>query len=219
MPNKKRIPTGLEPLDSFCGGYSRGGICVVRALDKDPDALQDYYMSQVKDLAIDRGLSVLVASLGFSAREFVKCIADGEGVTRLQRLAEARIYVSEYTKGETLESFTEDLMRRAEEYESDVIFIEGLEKYAPEGGGDCSGTVDAVLGAVRKNRCAAVLIDFDDNLPVPYPREEDVMEIELKTTLDEVVQANIYAGSRMTTATDLYGRWRIFENILRKDTI
>ena len=83
---------------------------------------------------------------------------------------------------------------------------------------DGFGAVQEILDAVRKTRSAIVLIDFDDNLPVPFPREEDVMEIELKTTLDEVVQANIYAGSRMTTATDLYGRWRVFENILRKDT-
>lgn len=218
MPNKKRIPTGLEPLDSFCGGYSRGGLCVVRALDKDPDTLQDYYMSQVKDLAIDRELTVYVASLGIPAREFVKCIAEGEGAARLQKLAEAEVHLSEYDKGETITSFAEDLLRRIDDLEPDVTFIEGLEKYAPCNGMDGFGAVQEILDAARKTRSAIVLIDFDDNLPVPFPREEDVMEIELKTTLDEVVQANIYAGSRMTTTTDLYGRWRIFENILRKDT-
>lgn len=214
MESKTHTSSGLGPIDDFCGGYPRGGVCIARGLDREPDALQDFYVTQVKQHALDLGRTILVASLGMSSRELVHCIAYGESRNRLQKLEKASIYISDKERSMSLDKFLEVFSRTVKKINPDIAFIEGFDKIIPNG--RLLQASSQLIDTAQDLDCPTVVIDFDYKIQSPYPRRGDTMELELKTTLEGIVEANIYEGPRQTTTADLYGRWRLFENILKK---
>ena len=73
--NKKTIQSTFTPLNELFGGYAPGTLTIVRSLDKEPDALQDFIMQETLNASVNQSRPVMLLSVDLDEKEIAKCLA------------------------------------------------------------------------------------------------------------------------------------------------
>lgn len=221
MSTNHVIPSGFDAIDEHLGGgYKGGNLFIARIWEIEPDALQDFIVMQVKQLATSRKVKVLVVSLGMDSKEFVKCLAFDSTPGQLKAIAEAPLFISEFKeKKHNPESVMKDLPGYIDEGDFDIVIIDGAEKLITERnlkvGTLNTETVDALLSLARKSSVPIVVSDYGNKLETGLHRDDRITEMEIKTDVHGTVQASILSNEKKTVTEDLFGLWKVFEGIFK----
>lgn len=220
MQKKGQIPSGFEAIDAHTGGgYHPGTLYIVRTLEVYPDELQDFMLNQIKEM-INADRRILVSSLGMDENEFAKCLIINETPQQIQKIVNSDIWVCVKKDDVSYEGAIESISDYQNDIEPDVIIIDSIDEILPpveqQNPLDTSAT-DALLSLAKKARIPIIVSDYRNRLEVGIERDAQVTEIELKTDINGTVQAGILSNDKKTVTEDLYGLWRVFEKILKKE--
>ncbi|MBR2093634.1 MAG: hypothetical protein IJ904_06330 [Candidatus Methanomethylophilaceae archaeon] len=220
----KRISSEIKAIDDFCGGFPVGGVCVIRTLNREADSTADFCSRIVKHYAVEADMPVNVLSLGCSAIDFAKSLCINEPPCYLKRIGKAPIWITEkrglHDSPPDIEEVLDVLDYILKEAKSRVIVVDGINEIADLVTPDCELFVSALLDMVDGKDATVIAIDnaesYDDNVEVPSPRPDNLMEMELLMGVDDIVQAAIYSGEECATTVDLYGDFQCFQDILSR---
>lgn len=214
MHQKKTIPSGFEAIDDHLGGgYKSGTLFIARSREIEQDELQDFIIAQIKQLAVGNKTKLLVTSLGMNCKEFVKCIVWDSTPEQLRLLNSSPLFLTDMTpreKGDYLKLIGQ-LRDFIEERDVDLLIIDSAENLAPGN----TEVVEGLLDIAQETGVPIIVSDYEDELEVGYPRDNRVTEMEIKTDINDTVQASILSNEKKTISEDLYGLWKVFEGILK----
>lgn len=215
------MESGFEFINKNANGYVPGTVTVIRTLDLEPDALQDFIVSETKQVAVENQVPVLVVSLGMDTKEFAKCLAFRESRDGIEHIVKTRLYVADKEKETSFRDLLKDLEQAVENTEDELglVIIDDIGSVirgipTKESPLDNSQLV-SLVNLAKKTRLPILVSDYENNLETGYPRPDEVVEIELLTDLQENVQAALYKGKDRKVTTDLYENWRVFEAVLK----
>lgn len=217
------MESGFEFINKYAGGYEPETVTVIRTVDSLPDALQDFIVSETKQIAIEKGAVVLIFSLGLDTKEFAKCLVYQESRAGIERLAKAQIYISEIDKeNPSFDEVLEDIEEIINGFDKtpQMVIIDGIDAIqTPQS--DKTEIDNApllnLLSLAKRTGLPLLVSDYQNNLETGYPRPDGTIEIELLTDLQDNVQAALYKGKEEHVTTDLYEIWRVFQPILKKN--
>ena len=212
----------FEFINKNANGYVPGTVTVVRSLDLIPDALQDFIVSETKQVAVENQVPILVVSLSMDTKEFVKCLVFGESRDGIEHILKARLFIADNKEGATFYDLLKNFERAIENIDDELglIIIDGIDSIIPQVTNTVILNNDPLVSLVnlaKKTRLPFLVSDYDNNLETGYPRPDAVVEIELLTDLQDNVQAALYKGNKKIVTTDLYESWRIFEKLLKHE--
>lgn len=214
MHQKKTIPSGFEAIDDHLGGgYKSSTLFIARSREIEQDELQDFIIAQIKQLAVENKTKLLVASLGMNCKEFVKCIVWDSTPEQLRLLNSSTLFLTDMSpreKGDYLKLIGQ-LRDFIEERDVDLLIIDSAENLAPGN----TEVVEGLLDLAQETGVPIIVSDYEDELEVGYPRDNRVTEMEIKTDINDTVQASILSNEKKTISEDLYGLWKVFEGILK----
>ena len=222
MHQKKTIPSGFEAIDDHLGGgYKSGTLFIARSREIEQDELQDFIIAQIKQLTVGNKTKLLVASLGMNCKEFVKCIVWDSTPEQLRLLNSSTLFLTDMNpreKGDYLKLIGQ-LRDFIEEWDVDLLIIDSAENLAPGNTEVVEGLLDTevvegLLNLAQETGVPIIVSDYEDELEVGYPRDNRVTEMEIKTDINDTVQASILSK---TISEDLYGLWKVFEGILKTE--
>lgn len=215
------MESGFEFVNKHAGGYQPGTVTVVRTLEQEGGALQDFIISETKQIGVENQVPVLVLSLGMDTKEFAKCLALQESKAGIERLIKARLYVADKEKETSFRDLLKDLEQAVENIEDELglVIIDDIGSVirgipTKESPLDNSQLI-SLVNLAKKTRLPILVSDYENNLETGYPRPDEVVEIELLTDLQKDVQAALYKGKDRKVTTDLYENWRVFEAFLK----
>lgn len=215
----KTIPSHLPALDNSTGGYRPGTVTIVRSRDIEPENVQDFVISQIKQVCVMDDYRTLIISLNMNMREFARSMAYGENTAMIEKMYKAPLYISqkdlfEDVNEHTLVAVLNEIFENESE-PSRIVFIDGVDmavspKLIKDKCPDNSFLLELIKVA-KKHQAAFVISDYDNKVETGLHRPDEAVEIELLTDIQDVVQAAIYYQKKEVIETDLYGLWRIFE--------
>lgn len=218
MPNTNTIPSGFPAIDAHAGGLLKGGVFLVKTREQEGEELQDFMMAEIKQLAVESHLQVLVASLQMDQRALATSLTMNETPSGIKKILNAEIAVMVKKKDDTWKDVLENIEHYASELKADVVIIDGMDSVVPvpaKGVMDTS-IIDGLLATARRTGLPLVVSDYDNKIGVGIHRDDKVTEMEIKTDIHDTVQAAIYSNDKETVIDDLYGLWKVFLKTLKK---
>lgn len=218
MPNTNTIPSGFPTIDAHAGGFLKGGVFLVRTREQEGEELQDFMMAEIKQLAVENHLQVLVASLQMNKRELIWSLTVNETPSGIQALMNAHVAVTFGESKDTWEDVLQDIERFASEYGADVVIIDGMDEFVlkPKEGVVDTSVIDGLLATARRTGLPLVVSDYRNKIEVGIHRDDKVTEMEIKTDIHDTVQAAVYSNGKETIIEDLYGLWKVFLKTLEE---
>ncbi len=218
MPNTNTIPSGFPAIDAHAGGLLKGGVFLVKTREQEGEELQDFMMAEIKQLAVENHLQVLVASLQMNKRELIWSLTVNETPSGIQDLMNAHVAVTYGESKDTWEDVLQDIERFAAEYDADVVIIDGMDEFVmkPKEGVMDTSVIDGLLATARRTGLPLVVSDYRNKIEVGIHRDDKVIEMELKTDIYDTVQAAVYSNGKETIIEDLYGLWKVFLKTLEE---
>lgn len=218
MPNTNTIPSGFPDIDAHAGGLLKGGVFLVKTLEQEGEELQDFMMAEIKQLAVESRLRVLVASLQMDERALAVSLTMNETPSGIKTLMNAEIAVMTKEKDDTWKDVLEDIEHYAPEFKADVVIIDGMDDAVPEPAKGVMDTsiIDGLLATARRTGLPLVVSDYDNKIEVGIHRDDKVTEMEIKTDIHDTVQAAVYSNDKETLIDDLYGLWKVFLKTLKE---
>lgn len=210
---KKTIPSGFETIDTPTGGLKKGGLFLVRTLETEGEELQEFICAEIRKLTVEGNLSILVVSLSMDRKELIKELLRNQTQEQIKELANRSIYVAEKYGINDIDTLQETMTQFSEDKKIDAIVIDGIETVLPADETD-SRAIKNLIELAKDTGTAVIISDYDGHLDVGYPRPDEVTEMEIKTDINDIVQAAIYTNKRKIIIEDLYGFWKIFNKIL-----
>lgn len=220
MQKKTHIPSGFEAIDAHTGGgYLPGTLFIARIMEVYPDELQSFIIDQIREFTIN-GKRVFVASLEMNERDLAKCLLMDATPQQIRKLFDAELCVCVKRENtsfkRTIKEFEEYLDRIA----PDVFLIDGIDEILPPVERQMppeTSAVDALLKLAKDASVPVIVSDYRNRLDTGLHRDARVTEMVLKTDIRDTVQASILSNDKETVTEDLYGLWRVFEKILKKE--
>lgn len=218
MPNTNTIPSGFPAIDAHAGGLLKGGVFLVKTREQEGEELQDFMMAEIKQLAVENHLQVLVASLQMNKRELIWSLTVNETPSGIQDIMNAHVAVTYGESKDTWEDVLQDIERFAAEYDADVVIIDGMDEFVmkPKEGVMDTSVIDGLLATARRTGLPLVVSDYRNKIEVGIHRDDKVTEMELKTDIYDTVQAAVYSNGKETVIEDLYGLWKVFLKTLEE---
>lgn len=218
MPNTNTIPSGFPAIDAHAGGLLKGGVFLVKTREQEGEELQDFMMAEIKQLAVENHLQVLVASLQMNKRELIWSLTVNETPSGIQDLMNAHVAVTYGESKDTWEDVLQDIERFASEYGADVVIIDGMDEFVlkPKEGVVDTSVIDGLLATARRTGLPLVVSDYRNKIEVGIHRDDKVTEMEIKTDIHDTVQAAVYSNGKETIIEDLYGLWKVFLKTLEE---
>ena len=219
MTKPKTIPSGIKAIDEHTGGgYRSGTLFIARICEIFKDELQEFILTQTKQLAIGNKNKVLVFSLTMDAKVFALSLLKEGTPVLYKEINDSNIYVSEKGDLDNLTVLFKKLVEFTEDLSPDIVIIDGIDELLPEPT-PMTGMDTSAIGKLVKTAQAInvpiIVSDYEDRLETGLHRPENVTEMELKVDINETVQASIIPNEKETISEDLYGLWKIFEKIIR----
>lgn len=220
MQKNTHIPSGFEAIDAHTGGgYLPGTLFIARTLEVYPDELQDFMLNQIKEM-INADRRILVSSLGMDENEFAKCLIINETPQQIQKIVNSDIWVCVKKDDVSYEEVIESISDYLNDIEPNVLLIDGIDEILPPIERQTpldTSAVEALLKLAKDASVPVIVSDYRNRLETGLHRDAHVTEMELKTDIRDTVQASILSNDKETVTEDLYGLWRVFEKILKKE--
>lgn len=209
------IPSAFVPVNETLGGYAPGTIAIVRTLDNpnELEAPQDFIVEEIRHAGIN-DVRTLAIALDMSREEFCKAlIFDPEQeklVENAEALDKAPVYVGslEDRKEKNIRTLTEYLCNYTEKLNFRLVIINSIDEILPEITEKQSIPSKELLNALstlaEEKGIAFLLTDYLMRLSTPYPRPDNITEIELKTDLNGIVQAMVVNNKVYRTVQDIH---------------
>lgn len=219
MTKQKTIPSGIKAIDEHTGGgYRSGTLFIARICEIFKDELQEFILTQTKQLAIGNKNRVLVFSLTMNDKDFTLSLLK-EGTPVLYKdINDADIYVSEKGKLDNLTVLFDKLAEFTEDLSPDIVIIDGIDELLPEPTpmtGMNTSAIEKLVKTAQAINVPIIVSDYENLLETGLHRPENVTEMELKVDINQTVQASIISNEKETISEDLYGLWKIFEKIIK----
>ena len=219
MTKQKTIPSGIKAIDEHTGGgYRSGTLFIARICEIYKDELQEFILTQTKQLALGNKNRVLVFSLTMDAKEFALSLLKEGTPVLYKEINDSDIYVSEKGNLDNLTVLFKKLEEFTEALSPDIIIIDGIDELLPEPtpmtGMDTSA-IEKLVRAAQIINVPIIVSDYENRLETGLHRPKNVTEMELKVDINETVQASIISNEKETISEDLYGLWKIFEKIIK----
>jgi hypothetical protein len=219
MTKQKTIPSGIKAIDEHTGGgYRSGTLFIARICEIFKDELQEFILTQTKQLAIGNKNKVLVFSLTMDAKEFALSLLKEGTPVLYKEINDSDIYVCEKGDLDNLTVLFKKLVEFTEDLSPDIVIIDGIDELLPEPtpmtGMDTSA-IEKLVKTAQAINVPIIVSDYENRLETGLHRPENVTEMELKVDINETVQASIISNEKETISEDLYGLWKIFEKIIR----
>lgn len=219
MTKAKTIPSGIKAIDEHTGGgYRSGTLFIARICEIFKDELQEFILTQTKQLALVDRNKVLIFSLTMDAREFALSLLKEGTPVLYKEINNSNLYVSEKGKLDNLAVLFNKLEEFTEALSPDIIIIDGIDELLPEPtpltGMDTS-TIENLVKMAQAMNVPIIVSDYENRLETGLHRPKNVTEMELKVDINETVQASIISNGKETVSEDLYGLWKIFEKIIK----
>lgn len=218
MPDKNTIPSGFPAIDAHAGGLLKGGVFLVKTREQEGEELQDFMIAEIKQLAAENHLKVLVASLQMDQRALATSLTMNETPSGIKKILNAEIAVMVKEKDDTWKDVLENIEDYAHELKADVVIIDGMDSTVPEPAKGVMDTsvIDGLLATARRTGLPLVVSDYRNKIEVGIHRDDKVTEMELKTDIHDTVQAAVYSNGKETIIEDLYGLWKVFLKTLKE---
>ena len=219
MTKTKTIPSGIKAIDEHTGGgYQNGTLFVARICEIYKDELQEFILTQTKQLALGNKNTVLVFSLTMDTKDFALSLL-GQGTPVLYKeINDSNFYVSEKDGFDNLEILLNKLTEFTETISPDIIIIDGIDELLPEPTSltyiDTSA-IEKLAKTAQSINMPIIVSDYENHLETGLHRPENVTEMDLKVDINDTVQASIISNGKKTISEDLYGLWKIFEKIIK----
>lgn len=219
MTKTKTIPSGIKAIDEHTGGgYRSGTLFIARICEILKDELQEFILTQTKQLALVDRNKVLIFSLTMDAREFALSLLKEGTPVLYKEINNSNLYVSEKGNLDNLAVLFKKLTQFTEALSPDIIIIDGIDELLPEPtpltGMDTSA-IEKLVKTAQAINVPIIVSDYENRLETGLHRPKNVTEMELKVDINETVQASIISNEKETISEDLYGLWKIFEKIIK----
>lgn len=219
MTKQKTIPSGIKAIDEHAGGgYRSGTLFIARICEIYKDELQEFILTQTKQLALGDKNRVLVFSLTMDAKEFALSLLKEGTPVLYKEINNSNLYVSEKGNLDNLAVLFKKLVEFTEALSPDIIIIDGIDELLPEptplAGMDTSA-IEKLVKTAQAINVPIIVSDYENRLETGLRRPKNVTEMELKVDINETVQASIISNGKETISEDLYGLWKIFEKIIK----
>ena len=219
MTKTKTIPSGIKAIDEHTGGgYRSGTLFIARICEILKDELQEFILTQTKQLALVDRNKVLIFSLTMDAREFALSLLKEGTPVLYKEINNSNLYVSEKGNLDNLAVLFKKLTQFTEALSPDIIIIDGIDELLPEPtpltGMDTSA-IEKLVKTAQAINVPIIVSDYENRLETGLNRPKNVTEMELKVDINETVQASIISNEKETISEDLYGLWKIFEKIIK----
>lgn len=219
MTKQKTIPSGINAIDEHTGGgYRNGTLFIARICEIFKDELQEFILTQTKQLALGDKNRVLVFSLTMDAKEFALSLLKEGTPVLYKEINNSNLYVSEKGNLDNLAVLFKKLVEFTEALSPDIIIIDGIDELLPEptplAGMDTSA-IEKLVKTAQAINVPIIVSDYENRLETGLRRPKNVTEMELKVDINETVQASIISNGKETISEDLYGLWKIFEKIIK----
>lgn len=219
MTKTKTIPSGIKAIDEHTGGgYRSGTLFIARICEILKDELQEFILTQTKQLALVDKNKVLIFSLTMDAREFALSLLKAGTPILYMEINNSNLYVSEKGKLDNLAVLFKKLTQFTEALSPDIIIIDGIDELLPEPtpltGMDTSA-IEKLVKTAQAINVPIIVSDYENRLETGLHRPKNVTEMELKVDINETVQASVISNGKETISEDLYGLWKIFEKIIK----
>ena len=220
MTKPKTIPSGIKAIDEHTGGgYRSGTLFIARICEIFKDELQEFILTQTKQLALENKNTVLVFSLMMDSKDFTLSLLREGTPVLYKEIYNSDIYVSEKGDFDNLAVLFNKLTEFAETLSPDIVIIDGIDELLPEPtpliGMDTSA-IEKLVRTAQAINVPIVVSDYENRLETGLHRTDNVTEMDLKVDINDTVQASIISNDKETISEDLYGLWKIFEKILIK---
>ena len=211
---KRNIPSAHHPLNEILGGFAPGTLTVVRSLDDESEwgNLQDLIIEETQRLAFDK-VPTLFISLKMTEMELCKELITDTSKERpeilpedkLKLLDESQLYVME-KKDLSLKNLPDNILPFPGKNQPRVVIIDSIDEVVPEQNIIQEGItfVNRLIESAKKEGCCVILTDYANLLETGYPRRDEVTEIDLKTTLEGIVQAQVVNNKVFQTIPDIH---------------
>lgn len=219
MTKPKIIPSGIKAIDEHTGGgYRSGTLFIARICEIFKDELQEFILTQIKQLAIGNKNTVLVFSLTMDSKDFALSLLREGTPVLYKEINNSDIYVSEKGDLDNLAVLFNKLAEFAETLSPDIVIIDGIDELLPEPtpltGMDTSA-IEKLVRTAQAINVPIVVSDYENRLETGLHRPDNVTEMDLKVDINDTVQASIISKNHETISEDLYGLWKIFEKIIK----
>lgn len=220
MQKNTHIPSGFEAIDAHTGGgYLPGTLFIARTLEVYPDELQDFIIDQMREFALN-GKRVFVASLGMDEKDLAKCLLMDATPQQIRKLYNAELWVCVKKEDNSFKKTIKEIDEYLDRIAPDVLLIDGIDEILPPVERQMpldTSAVEALLKLAKDASVPVIVSDYRNRLETGLHRDAHVTEMELKTDIRDTVQASILSNDKETVTEDLYGLWRVFEKILKKE--
>lgn len=219
MTKTKTIPSGIKAIDEHTGGgYRSGTLFIARICEILKDELQEFILTQTKQLTLVDRNKVLIFSLTMDAREFALSLLKEGTPVLYKEINNSNLYVSEKGNLDNLAVLFKKLTQFTEALSPDIIIIDGIDELLPEPtpltGMDTSA-IEKLVKTAQAINVPIIVSDYENRLETGLHWPKNVTEMELKVDINETVQASIISNGKETVSEDLYGLWKIFEKIIK----
>ena len=216
MSKPNIIPSGIKAIDEHTGGgYRSGTLFVARIFEIYKDELQEFILTQTKQLALGNKNTVLVFSLTMDTKDFTLSLLREGAPVLYKEINDSHIYVSEKDGFDNLEILLNKLTEFTETLSLDIIIIDGIDELLPKPTHLDTSAIEKLAKTAQSINMPIIVSDYENHLETGLHRPENVTEMDLKVDINDTVQASIISNGKKTISEDLYGLWKIFEKIIK----